>query len=74
MFAVGLAFPIPPEAGKLVIYEHEWDYSDVDNPIYSSKPLRTHACTKEELGLDTSNNSKPHLFPLAKVSVGLIKP
>ena len=73
MFAVGLEYPIPPEAGKLVIYDWEWDLSDVDNPIMSSKPLQTHTCTKEELGFDTSNSSKPHLFPLAKGSVGLIQ-
>ena len=65
MLVAGLAFPVPPQVGKISIFTSNWDWSDVDNIIENYDELPTHRCTDIELGRVKGYGKTPHLFPLA---------
>ena len=59
-----------PEYGEILIEHYGWGNEDVGYS-YGSHPLPNHYCSKEELGLERTENTR--VFPIFDRSLGELK-
>ena len=64
-FALGeVDLPLDPTIGRIVFYQTQWSFDENFESNYSRKELTSHACSEQELGLETTTAGKPMFMPI----------
>ena len=60
---------LDPSIGELVFTAHQWGNDEDENVFYDDIVLKSHQCSKEELGLRTSNGNESPLLPFSRKNI-----